>query len=120
MVAGPVAGDPAGMRSKAWIAEDINHGGVIGNSRLTLAFGADGKVSGSDHCSRFNGTYTAGGSKLTISPLASTRRACLGEALPGQARKCLGALVGEPAWSFTSDGALLPAGADAARIVLRR
>ncbi|MBI1254255.1 MAG: hypothetical protein GC196_07930 [Hyphomonas sp.] len=44
MMAGPVAGDPAGMRSKAWIAEDINHGGVISNSRLTLAFGADGKV----------------------------------------------------------------------------
>ena len=116
----PVAGDPAQLQGEVWIAEDINRCGVIDNSRLTLAFGADGKVSGSDHCNRFNGTYTADGSKLTLSPLASTRRACISEALSDQARKYTGALGGELAWRFTPDGALLLTGADAARIVLRR
>lgn len=116
----PVTGDPAQLQGEVWIVEDINRGGVIDNSRLTLAFGADGKVSGSDHCNRFNGTYTADGSKLTLSPLASTRRACTSEALADQARKYTGGLGGELAWSFTPDGALLLTGADAARIVLRR
>lgn len=119
-VPAPVAGDPAQLQGEVWIVEDINRGGVIDNSRLTLAFGADGKVSGSDNCNRFTGTYTADGSKLTLSPLTSTRRACIGEALADQARKYMDALGGELAWSFNSDGALLLTGADAARILLRR
>jgi heat shock protein HslJ len=119
-VPGPVAREPAQLRGKAWIAEDINCGGAIDNLRLTQAFGADGKVSGSDNCNRFNGTDTADGSKLTVSPPASARRARIGKELPGQARKYMGAPGGELTWSFRSDGALLLTGADAARTGLRR
>lgn len=112
--------DPAVLLGAEWVVEDINRGGVIDNSRLTLVFGADGKVSGSDNCNRFNGTYTVDGSKLTLSPLASTRRACIGEAVAGQARKYMGALGGELNWTITAAGALELTGDEGRRVLLRR
>ncbi|MDX2162126.1 MAG: META domain-containing protein [bacterium] len=52
---------------------------------VTLAFSADGQVSGSGACNQYTGTYTANAETtadvgtLTLSPLASTRRACTNE-----------------------------------------
>ena len=44
---------------------------------VTLDFGADGTVSGSDGCNRFSTSYTQDGSSLTIDqPMASTMMAC--------------------------------------------
>ncbi|MEZ4770063.1 MAG: META domain-containing protein [Caldilineales bacterium] len=44
---------------------------------VTLAFGADGSVPGSDGCNNFSTTYTEDGSSLTITqPMASTMMAC--------------------------------------------
>lgn len=42
---------------------------------LTADF-ANGRVSGSGGCNRFNGSYTAKGNQLKIGPLASTFKAC--------------------------------------------
>ena len=49
---------------------------IVGTS-LTAVFGPDGQVAGSAGCNNFTGTYTVDGTKLTIGPLATTRKACV-------------------------------------------
>lgn len=90
-----------------WVVEDINKGGVIDASRLTLAFDVDGRVSGSGGCNRFTGSYKVAARTVYIAPLAATRRACLGEALNLQEARYLAALSGEMTASLTPDGALV-------------
>lgn len=112
--------DPAVLQGAAWIVEDINRSGVIDNARLTLTFGADGRVSGSGGCNNFSGTYSVDESKLTLSQLAMTRRACLAPAMSMQETKYTGALGGITAWVITGDGALELLGDDGERVLLRR
>ncbi len=112
--------DPAKLQGGEWIVEDINRTGVIDNSRLTLTFSEDGRVSGSTNCNGFSGTYTTDGSKLTFSPLAMTRRACLAKAVSQQERKYMNALSGDLTWTITDDGALELTGAEGRRLLLRK
>ncbi|MFN7179787.1 META domain-containing protein [Hyphomonas sp.] len=115
-----VPGDPAMLQGAAWVVEDINRGGVIDNSRLTLTFGADRRVSGSGGCNSFSGTYSADGSSVTLGPLAMTRRACLGEALNAQETRYTAALTGKLSWAILADGALELTGDAGKRVLLRR
>lgn len=115
-----VPGDPAVLQGAAWIVEDINRGGVIDNSRLTLTFGADGRVSGSGGCNSFSGTYSADGSSVTLGPLAMTRRACIGEALNAQETRYASALTGKLSWAVLADGALELTSDGGKRVLLRR
>lgn len=115
-----VPGDPALLTGEAWVVEDINRGGVIDNSRLTLTFGADGRVSGSGGCNSFSGTYSADGTSVTLGPLAMTRRACLGEALNAQETRYTAALTGTLNWAILADGALELTGESGTRVLLRR
>ena len=112
--------DPAVLLGAEWVVEDINRSGVIDNSRLTLVFGEDGRVSGSTNCNGLSGLYTADGGTITFTPLATTRRACLGEGLMMQERKYMSALGGEMAWTITADGALELTGDEGRRVLLRR
>ncbi len=112
--------DPAILLGSDWVVEDLNRGGVIDNTRLTLMFSAEGKVSGSTNCNRFNGAYTATANTVRFGPLAMTRRACTGEALSQQQRKYMDALGGVTAWSIEADGALVLTGDAGKRVLLRR
>ncbi|WP_291195870.1 META domain-containing protein [Hyphomonas sp.] len=112
--------DPAVLLGAEWVVQDINRGGVTDNSRLTLMFGEDGRVSGSTNCNRLSGLYAADGGTITFTPLATTRRACLGEGLMMQERKYMSALGGEMAWTITADGALELTGDEGRRVLLRR
>ncbi len=120
VLTGEVAADPALLLGTEWIVEDINRTGIIDNSRLTLAFGADGRVSGSTNCNTFSGTYSVDGSKMVLSPLAMTQRACTAPALAFQETKYVGALSGELGWRFAGDGALVITGDEDSRVLLRR
>ena len=112
--------DPALLLGADWVVEDLNRGGVIDNTRLTLTFSADGKVSGSTNCNRFNGTYTATTTSVSFGPLAMTRRACTGEALSLQQRKYMDALGGVMTWTIEADGALVLTADGGKRVLLRR
>lgn len=112
--------DPAVLLGADWVVEDLNRGGVIDNTRLTLTFGADGKVSGSTNCNRFNGTYTATATSVSFGPLSMTRRACIGEALSLQQRKYMDALGGVMTWTIEADGALVLTADGGKRVLLRR
>ncbi len=64
---------------------------VQGSQVPEMEFGADGRVSGSSGCNRFNGSVTVDGNALSFGPLASTRMACPGP-LDAQERAFFGAL----------------------------
>ncbi|HPU38457.1 MAG TPA: META domain-containing protein [Microthrixaceae bacterium] len=72
-----VSGDLAGT---SWKGTGVNTGSALVTSALvekvTLDFGADGTVSGSDGCNTFTGTYTLDGANVSFSELASTKKAC--------------------------------------------
>ncbi len=114
------APDAALLKGGAWVVEDINRTGIIDRSRLTLAFGEDGRVSGSGGCNGFSGTYTVTGGTVTFSPLASTRRACVAPAVSAQETRYFAALGGEMAWTILADGALELTGEEGRRVLLRR
>jgi heat shock protein HslJ len=58
----------------------------VGRTALFIQFGPDGRVSGSTGCNRFTGTFGQDRSALTIGPLATTRRACVPEAMKREQR----------------------------------
>ena len=76
----------------AWLAEDIEGGGVIDNLQTTLEIVADGKVSGNGGCNRFSGSATIDGDKISFGDLASTMMACT-EAAMDQEMKLHAALA---------------------------
>jgi len=66
----------------SWRIVSYNNGrqavvSVLGGSTLTMAFSADGRVSGSAGCNNYVATYTASGTSLTIGPAAATRKMCV-------------------------------------------
>ncbi|MDG2224024.1 MAG: META domain-containing protein, partial [Rubripirellula sp.] len=69
------ATDTNNLFSQPWLVEDINGGGVVDRAQTTIAFSKDGGVSGSTSVNRFRGTATVDGNKISVGPLATTRRA---------------------------------------------
>ncbi len=61
-----------------WILSSLNGDLPLAGTAVTLQFGTDGTVFGTDGCNRFNTTYTQDGSSLTINPSTgiSTLMAC--------------------------------------------
>jgi heat shock protein HslJ len=49
---------------------------VVNGSNPTAVFGSDGTLSGNTGCNTFTGTYKTEGDTITVSPLATTRKAC--------------------------------------------
>ncbi len=69
---------------------------------LTADF-ANGRVSGSGGCNRYNGSYTTNGSQLKIGPLASTFKACE-EATMQQETNFLKAMQAATRYQVNNDG----------------
>lgn len=86
-----------------WQVDDINGGGVIDNSHVTMNFDATGKVTGSTGCNNYFGGYAIEADTLTIDALGSTRRACA-PALMDQEAKFLAILQDAASWSFDAVG----------------
>lgn len=92
---------PPQLNGSAWKVTSFNNNrqaviGVMGESDITLVFGAE-EVSGSSGCNRFWGSYTADGGSITIGPVASTRMACP-EDLMEQEQLFLAALASVVTW----------------------
>lgn len=71
---------PPSLESTEWKATGINNGrgGVVStaSTNLSTATFADGTVSGSGGCNRFNAAYAAEGDQITIGQAAATRKFC--------------------------------------------
>jgi heat shock protein HslJ len=69
------------IAGSAWQVTGVNNGrqavvSVLAGTTLTMAFGADGRLTGSAGCNTFTATYTADGRGIRIAPPAATRKAC--------------------------------------------
>ena len=84
----------ANLVGTEWRLADLGGAGIIDNSQASLAFPEAGRVAGNGSCNRFTGSVTISGETMKISPLASTRMACMSEAGSNQEMKYLKALEG--------------------------
>jgi len=69
-------GDPATLLHGAWMVEEIDSTGIIGGSRVTLNFSAEGRIFGKASCNSYTGAYVLSGEGLSIGPAAATMMAC--------------------------------------------
>jgi heat shock protein HslJ len=74
---------------------------VLGTA-LTLSF-RDGAVVGHSGCSTYRAGYTRDGSRLTIGPAATTRKACAGAGVMDQEQQFLAALQSATTWTIRGD-----------------
>lgn len=113
-------GDPATLlQGGDWVVEDIARGGIIDRSRVTLLFGADGRVSGRASCNSYTGAYELTGEGLRIGKAATTTMACA-PPLMEQERRFLEALAAVRRFEIAPDGALVLVSADGQRIIAAR
>jgi heat shock protein HslJ len=70
--------DVAGLAGTGWLLTSLNGQDAPAEPAISLTFDAEGRVSGSDGCNRYNGQATIEDTTLTFGLLASTRRACPG------------------------------------------
>jgi len=107
------------LASTAWRVTGYNNGrqavvSVLAGTELSMAFAADGRVSGSAGCNNFMGTYTVSGSALKLGPAATTRKLCAQPGVMEQEQQFLKALEavatirqeGDRAELRSADGAL--------------
>jgi uncharacterized membrane protein len=70
-------GDPAGLlQGETWVVEDIDGGGIIDRSRVTIEFGDDGRVSGMASCNQYSANLAR--SAHPLHPSAQVSRRCRG------------------------------------------
>jgi len=67
--------DTEWMMSMYYVGGDAVTSPLVGTT-ITASFAADGKLSGSAGCNRYQGSYQVDGYTLTIGPVASTKMAC--------------------------------------------
>ena len=67
-----------------WSLVSINGQPPIAGRALTLSFQAGGQLGGDSGCNSFGGQYQINGSKLTVSQMISTMRACAEQPLNDQ------------------------------------
>lgn len=100
-------GDPARLlQGGEWVVEDINGGGIIDRSRVTLNFWQDGRISGRASCNNLMGQYQLSGEGLSIGQLGTTRMACP-PSLMEQEQRVLSTLEQLQRFGFDDTGALL-------------
>ncbi len=105
---GEVADTTGGMTPLAgtkWQLLDVLGDAIAPDTRPTLEFSDDGRVSGNATCNNFSGPVTLSGTTLKFGPLAATKKACVDEAANAQEVKYLAALG--DAESFRVEGTTL-------------
>jgi heat shock protein HslJ len=70
-------GAPAELLQRGeWRVETLNGEPLVGDSRITLAFGKDGRLAGTASCNSYTAPYRVTWDALSIGPATSTRMAC--------------------------------------------
>jgi heat shock protein HslJ len=93
--------ESAPLDGTAWVLTGLPGHTLVPDSSVTLQF-SEGRLSGSDGCNRYSGSYSVENSALAVAPnLVSTQMACVPD-IDAQARAYIAALTG--AKSFRVDG----------------
>jgi putative lipoprotein len=98
-------GGETALAGTEWRLSDLAGTNVVPNSKATLKFDDDGKVSGNGNCNNFSGPVTIQGSSIQFGPIASTKKACDEAALNTEESAYFAAL--QNAESFTVEGTTL-------------
>jgi heat shock protein HslJ len=98
------------LAGTGWVLSALNGELPIAGTAVTIEFGTDGTVSGTDGCNNFNTTFTQDGNNLTINPAgASTMMACPEEVM-AQADALMAALTGADSFTMGEDSLSLQSG----------
>ncbi|MBK8984564.1 MAG: META domain-containing protein [Chloroflexi bacterium] len=98
------------LAGTSWTLSSLNGAPAITDTAVTLQFGADGTLSGTDGCNQFSTTYTQDGGNLTINQAgASTLMACP-EPIMAQATAFSAALAATTSFTMTDADLSLQAG----------
>jgi heat shock protein HslJ len=100
----PTAG--AALGGTAWNLVEMGGTADFAHIVPTIAFGADGRVSGFAGCNTFSGTFETDGATLTVSRLATTKIACPRPASAVEA-DYLAALDDVTTWAIDGEGLTL-------------
>jgi len=104
-----------------WVLETLNKDAIVGNGRITIRFGEDGRVSGNSGCNNYTGSYTREGEKLEIAKnMVSTRRACLSDIVTTQEVKFLTTLSAMTSYTKDEAGALILSNAAGQELVFHK
>ena len=90
------------LADTSWTLTSLNGQLPLAGTTITVQFGADGSVSGSDGCNRFTTTYTTTGGTIRIRRPASTMMACP-EPTASQANVFLSTLVAADEYEVRRD-----------------
>lgn len=115
-------GDPASLLTGAeWRIENVAGQEVIDNAEITIAFDADGRVSGRAGCNGFSGMFELTGEGLRFGQMVATMMACP-EPQMVQERRVFNALDAVRRFDIDASGALLLIGGaeDAPILIARR
>ncbi len=104
----PVSGNVADADSLmgAWRVEDIDMGGVIDRSMVTIELEQPSRIAGSTGCNQYTGTVEIDDKTFRTDAVASTRRACVA-ALGMQEQRFLEAISDAVRYEIASDTWLL-------------
>ncbi|MFO1147270.1 MAG: META domain-containing protein [Alsobacter sp.] len=113
-------GDPASLLAgRDWTLASLAGTPVASDGRpASLAFTADGQVSGSSGCNRFTGRFTLTGETLSFGPLAATRMACP-EPLMQQESRLFAILAAVRGFQIAESGDLVLLTVDGPQLVAR-
>jgi heat shock protein HslJ/membrane-bound inhibitor of C-type lysozyme len=107
------------LHGEPWVVQEIGGTALVGSSRASLAFGDDGRLSGSASCNSYTAPYTLTGEGLTIGAAAVTRKACAPPVMKQEAA-FLAALVAVQRIEVTPDAVLVLHTATGQRITSKR
>jgi putative lipoprotein len=93
------ASDGPTLPGTSWIVTSINRVPTT-DSKPTIEFSDDGKVSGTTGCNQYTGSYTVDGDRIDFSPFASTMMACTDLALSTQESIFLETVQGATFWAI--------------------
>lgn len=65
------------LTSHEWMVARIDDAPLYQDSKITLNFGEDGRISGTASCNSYTGSFKLQNGRLTTGPMALTRRACM-------------------------------------------
>ena len=107
------------LRGGIWFVEQLGGGPIVEMSRITLTFGANGRVSGSASCNTYSAGYVLTGEGLTITMPIASMRSCEAPYMAQEAA-FLETLRGVTRFELTPDGVLTLHATDGGTITARR
>ncbi len=106
------------ITGRDWLVAGLEGQPVLSASRITMNFGADGRISGNASCNAFTGSYKINNSQIYIGPLALTRKACV-PPLMEQERAFIDLLEKVSQLQIDESGTLTISGADGETLTAR-